>query len=262
MNKIFKSIVIFSLCIAFLFGCNIKPFAYISCDGNINIYEWKEVEEKILFRPHDTTGCCYTSASARVKYIEEDRRVYLAIVISNYDRKDFNGKETKVIVSFNESSDIIFNSDSTTEYNKNEFVVRSGYTGDETGGGVYETDIVLKDVYYEDVLTINITLVDYLSNTSQTFKIDIKSEELKEEESESVRQSEKEGEENKKTTKRKSTKTTKKETTTVLKTAVITESYGSYSENLDKSNTTIIAIGAACVVTSFGALLVAIFKKK
>ncbi len=259
MKKLIRNINIFLLFISVIFCCKIHTFAYISCDGNVNVYEWKNAENKTLFRPHDTTGCCYNSASAKVKYIEEDRRVYLAIFIDNGERKDFNGNETKAIVSFNESSDIILCSDSTSEYNKDEFVVRFGYAPDDAGGGSYETDIVLKDVPYEDVLTLNITLVDYLSNISQTFKIDIKSEELKEEESRSLAQSEKEKEENKKTTK---TKTTKKEATTILKTAVITEDYGSYSENLNKSNTAIITIGIATVITALAALLVMLFKKK
>lgn len=263
MKNTIKTVCAFLLC-AIIFLClNANFFAYISCDGNVNMYEWKSAEDITLFRPHDRTGCCYSSASAKVKYIEEDRRVYLAVFIDNGDRRDFNGKETKMIVSFNESSEIIFNSVPTAEYDKNEFVVRYGYSPDETGGGSYETDIVLKDVPYEDELTINITLVDYLSNISQTFKIDIKSEELKEEESRSVAQSEKDAENNKnnaKTTKEKTTKPKKE--TTVLKTAVITEDFVSYSESLNKSNTTIITIGAVCTVASVGALLAVLFKKK
>lgn len=260
MKKLIRNINIFLLFISVVFCYKIHTFAYISCDGNANMYEWENAEDKDLFRPHDTTGCCYSSASVKVKYIEEDRRVYLALFIENGERKDFNGNKTSVIISFNESSDIILFSDSTSTYNEDEFVVRFGYVSDEAGSGCYETDIVLKDVPYEDVITINITLTDYLSNRSQTFKTDIKSEEMKEEESRSVAQAEKD----KKTTKAKTTKvkSTKKETTTVLKTAVVTENFGSYSENLAKSNTTIIAIGACAVVTSLGALMVTLFKKK
>lgn len=265
MKKIVKYINIFLLCAIVIFSCNMNSFAYISCDGNINLYEWNNIEEKILFRPHDTTGCCYNSASAKVKYIEEDRRVYLAIFIDNGDRKDFNKNETKAIVSFNKSSDIILNTDSTAEYDKNEFVVRFGYCPDDTGGGSYEADIVLKEVDFEDILTLNITLIDYLSNKSQTFKVEIKSEELKEEEEEesrSLAEEESRDKENKKTTKKKESKTTKKETTTVVKTAIVTEDYNSYSENLDKNNKTILYIGGACVLTSLGAMLVVLFKKK
>lgn len=260
MKKTIKTVIMFSLYIAFIFCFQLNPSAYISCDGNAKLYEWKDAEEKILFRPHDKTGCCYSSSSAKIKYIEEDRRVYLALFIDNFDRKDFNGNETKVIISFNNSSDIILHTDSTSEYNEDEFVVRFGYMPDENGGGSYEADIVLKDVPYEDVLTLNITLVDYLSNVSQTFKLNIKSEELKEEESRSVAQAEKESEESKKTTKAKTTKPKKE--TTVLKTAIITEDFVSYSENINKSNTAIIITSSVCAVASLSALLVAIFKKK
>jgi len=114
-------------------------------------------------------------------------------------------------------------------------------------------------------------LKDYHGDTSQTYQLNIKSEEFKEEESESLSRAEKESEKkakeeklNKKQTyKKSSSKTTrKKETTTEFRTAVLTESYESYSQTLEKNNKSILIIGISCVATSVCAMCVALFRKK
>ncbi|MBE6784520.1 MAG: hypothetical protein E7536_10995 [Ruminococcaceae bacterium] len=274
MKHFIKKCGIFTVCFCVILCCVLNSFAYIDCDGNINAYEWKDVEQNILFERSGHSGCCYHSACVKFKYIEQDRRIYLAVFLDNSINNDFDGTDSEIIISFNDSSEVILRTDLTSDYNEDAFLVNFGYFADGAGGGTYETEIVLKELEYDNILTLNLTLKDYHGDTSQTYQLNIKSEEFKEEESESLAQAEKESEEaaeeasKNKTTKKTSAKTTKKktttekETTTEFKTAVITESYESYSRTLEKNNNSILIIGGACVVTSLCAMCIVLFKKK
>lgn len=275
MKHFIKKCGLVFVCIFIVLCFALNSFAYIECDGNINAYEWKDVEQNILFEHSGHSGCCYHSACVKFKYIEQDRRIYLAVFIDNSINNDFDGSVSEIAISFNDSSEVILRSDLTAEYNEDAFFVKYGYFSDDIGGGTYETEIVLKELEYDNILTLNLTLTDYHGDTSQTYQLNIKSEEFKEEESESIAQAEKESEKESKenasknkTTKKSSSRTTKKitttekETTTEFVTAVITESYESYSQTLEKNNNSILIIGGACVVTSLCAMCIVLFKKK
>lgn len=272
MKEHIKNCGIILICFTMVFALTINTFAYIECDGNARPYEWQDAEDKILFDRYDHTGCCYHSAHTKFRYIEEDRRVYLAVFIDNFNNEDFDGSVSDVVVSFNKSSEIVMRSDLSSDYVDSDFFLNFGYFSDGTGGGVYEAEIVLKELEYENILTLNIALRDYKGKSSQIYRIDIKSDEFKEEESESLSRAEKESEKkakeqtktktNKKQSATKKKTTTKKETTTEYKTAIITENYESYTETLEKNNNSILIIGIACVVTSVCALIIALFKKK
>lgn len=268
MKDYIKNCGIILLCFILIFAFTLNSFAYIECDGNARQYEWQEADDKVLFDRYDHTGCCYHSAHAKFKYIEEDRRVYLAVFIDNKNGDGFDGSTSEVILSFNDSSEIIMRSDLSADYNDSDFFLNFGYFSDGSGGGVYEAEIVLKELEYENILTLNIALKDYQGKSSQIYRLDIKSEEFKEEESESQSLAEKESEKkakdktNKKKNTTKKRTTTNKETTTEYKTAIITENYESYTETLEKNNNSILIIGIACVVTSLCALIIALFKKK
>ncbi|MBQ7957702.1 MAG: hypothetical protein IJ279_06660 [Clostridia bacterium] len=288
MKDCLKNCGVILICFILIFAFTINTFAYIECDGNAKPYEWKDADDNVLFDRYDISGCCYHSAHAKFKYIEEDRRVYLAVFIDNYNAEDFDGSVSEIIVSFNNSSEVVLRSDLSADYDKDAFFLNFGYFSDESGGGVYEAEIVLKELEYENILTLNVTFKDYQGNSSQMYRLNIKSEEFKEEESESLSKAEKESEKKEKeesrsrekenktkktTTKKTSTKkysskttkkktTTKKESTTEYKTAIITENYESHVETLEKSNNSILIIGIACVVLSMLAIVIALFRKK
>ncbi len=275
MKHFIKKCGLVFVCIFIVLCLALNTFAYIECDGNINAYEWKDVEQNVLFEHSGHSGCCYHSACVKFKYIEQDRRIYLAVFIDNSINNDFDGSVSEIAISFNDSSEVILRSDLTSDYNEDAFFVKYGYFSDDIGGGTYETEIVLKELEYDNILTLNLTLTDYHGDTSQTYQLSIKSEEFKEEESESIAQAEKESEKESrenasksKTTRKSSSRTTKKitttekETTTEFVTAVITESYESYSQTLEKNNNSILIIGGACVVTSLCAMCIVLFKKK
>ncbi len=259
--------------------CNIfsvNSFAYIDCDGQINIYEWEDCEQTLLFRGTNGSGNAYHSMSVNHKYIEEDRRIYLGILLENINSQTSKLPEntaSEIYLSFNNSSEIVLRSDLTAEYDENAFFVNFGYRDDSFGGSSYEIECVLKELEYDDILTLNISAKDYNGEVTQIYQIHIKSEEKKEEESLSVAESEKQSEkESKKAEKNKTTKksvrttkpkTTKKpETTTEFITARITEDYETYYEKTEKNNRSIIIIGVACVVTSVAAVCVSLFQKE
>lgn len=269
---------IFSIVILCLMLCNIfavNSFAYIDCDGQINIYEWEDCERTLLFKGTNGSGNAYHSMSVNHKYIEEDRRIYLGILLENINSQASKLPEntaSEIYISFNNSSEIVLRSDLTAEYDENAFFVNFGYRDDSFGGSSYEVECVLKELEYDDILTLNISAKDYNGETTQIYRISVKSEEKKEEESLSVAESEKEAEkESKKAQKEKTTKkprttkqkTTKKpETTTEFITARITEDYETYYEKTEKNNRSIIIIGVACVVTSVAAVCVSVFQKE
>lgn len=270
---------IFSIMILCLILCNIftlNSFAYIECDGKINIYEWEDCEQTVLFRGTNASGNAYHSFCVKHRYIEEDRRIYLGVMLENINSQSSESPEnatSEIHLSFNNSSEIVLRSDLTADYNENEFSVNFGCLSDSFGGSNYEVECVLKELEYDDVLTVNISAKDYNGEVTQIYQIYIESEEKKEEESQSVAESEKESEkEAKKSQKNKTTKksvrttkpkTTKKaETTTEFITAIITEDYETYSEKAEKNNRSIIIIGVACVVTSIAAVCVSLFQKE
>ena len=271
MKHIIKKCGFIFVCISIVLCFTLNTSAYIECDGNANTYEWKNVEQNMLFERSGHSGCCYHSACVKFKYIEQDRRIYLAVFIDNSVSNDFDGSVSEIILSFNDSSEVILRSDLTSDYNEDAFFMNFGYFSDGAGGGTYETEIVLKELEYDNILTLNIALKDYHGDTSQIYQLNIKSEEFKEEESESLSRAEKESEKKakeekqskKQTYKKSSSKTTKKkETTTEFRTAVLTESYESYSQTLEKNNKSILIIGISCVATSVCAMCVALFSKK
>lgn len=250
--------------------------AYIESDGKVNLYEWEKCDRTILFQGYDVSGSCYHSICVRYKYIELDRRIYVAVTAENGNSdlsKTPENNYTELYLSFNESSRITVCSDGKSKYDEDEFYIKYGSINDSFGGVAYEVETILKETGFNETLTMYLQMKDYENNLTQIFEIEIKSEELKEKESESIaeseKQSEKESKANAKTTKDRTTKgrttkkktTTEKETTTELKTALITEEYVPYSEELRKSNRGIIAIGAACVLTSVAAMCVSVFKK-
>lgn len=274
----FFSIVMLCLMLCNVFTAN--SFAYIECDGKINIYEWEDCEQTILFKGSNASGNAYHSMCVKHKYIEEDRRIYLGILLENINSQSSKSPEenaSEIHLSFNDSSEIVLRSDLTAEYDENAFAVNFGCVDDSFGGTNYEVECVLKELDYDEVLTVNISAGDYNSETTQTYQIHIKSEEKKEEESRSVAESEKESEKEAKknqkekttkkprTTKPKTTKpktTKEKESTTEFVTVRITEDYETYSEKTEKNNRSIIIIGVACVVTSIAAVCVSLFKKE
>lgn len=269
----FFSIVIFCFMMCNIFA--VDSFAYIECDGKINIYEWEDCEQTVLFKGSNASGNAYHSMCVKHKYIEEDRRIYLGILLENINSQSSKSPEdnvSEIHLSFNDSSEIVLRSDLTAEYDENAFSVNFGCVDDSFGGTNYEVECVLKELEYDDVLTVNISAGDYNGETTQTYQIHIKSEEKKEEESQSVAESEKESEkEAKKNQKEKTTKkprttkpktTKEKETTTEFITAQITEDYETYSEKTEKNNRSIIIIGVSCVVTSIAAVCVSLFKKE
>lgn len=267
------------LCSLMLFFCSVNSWAYIECDGKINLYEWEECEQTVLFDDAGVSGNAYHSLCVKHKYIEEDRRIYLGILMENLnselDKAPENMTNT-VYISFNNSSEIVLHSDRTAEYNEDEFFLNFDCFADSFGGCAYEMECVLKELKYDEILTMNIRVEDYNGDVSQTYQINIKSEELKEEESLSVAESEKESEKeskeaakkaekektSKKSSKTSKTKTTKpKETTTEFITAVLTEEYKAYSETVEKNNNSVLIIGIACVVTSVAAMCITLFRK-
>ena len=275
------------ICLIMVAVCTINSAAYIDCDGRLNLYEWDEYEQPVLFDRGGVSGNAYHSPVVKHKYIDSDRRVYLGISMEIMnDKIEGTPKDifNEICISFNNSSGIVLCSDMTSDFNEDEFYLDFGYFADDFGGCTYEVECVLKELEYDNILTMNIQLTDHNGDTSQIYEIKIKSEELKEEESvseaESIKESEKES---KKAEKAKTTKTTKskatkagtakarttkakttkpKETTTEFVTAVITESYQEYSEVIENNNKSTIIIGAACVVTSVAAMCVALFKKE
>lgn len=267
-------IIIFCILLCNIFTLN--SFAYIDCDGNVNMYEWEDCEQTQLFRGTNASGNVYHSMSVNHKYIEEDRRIYLGILLEDINSQTSKLPEnatSEIHLSFNNSSEIVLRSDLTSEYDENAFFVNFGYVADSFGGSSYEVECVLKELEYDDTLTLNISAEDYNGEVTQIYQISVKSEEKKEEESQSVAESEKESEkEAKKSQKNKTTKkavrttkpkTTKKpETTTEFITARITEDYETYYEKTEKNNRSIIIIGVACVVTSIAAVCVSMFQKE
>lgn len=267
-------IIIFCILLCNIFTLN--SFAYIDCDGNVNMYEWEDCEQTLLFRGTNASGNVYHSMSVNHKYIEEDRRIYLGILLEDINSQTSKLPEnatSEIHLSFNNSSEIVLRSDLTSEYDENAFFVKFGYVADSFGGSSYEVECVLKELEYDDTLTLNISAEDYNGEVTQIYQISVKSEEKKEEESQSVAESEKESEkEAKKSQKNKTTKkavrttkpkTTKKpETTTEFITARITEDYETYYEKTEKNNRSIIIIGVACVVTSIAAVCVSMFQKE
>lgn len=267
-------IIIFCILLCNIFTLN--SFAYIDCDGNVNMYEWEDCEQTLLFRGTNASGNVYHSMSVNHKYIEEDRRIYLGILLEDINSQTSKLPEnatSEIHLSFNNSSEIVLCSDLTSEYDENAFFVKFGYVADSFGGSSYEVECVLKELEYDDTLTLNISAEDYNGEVTQIYQISVKSEEKKEEESQSVAESEKESEkEAKKSQKNKTTKkavrttkpkTTKKpETTTEFITARITEDYETYYEKTEKNNRSIIIIGVACVVTSVAAVCVSMFQKE
>lgn len=258
----------------------INSAAYIECDGKLNLYEWDEYEQTVLFEDEGISGNAYHSLVVKHKYIDSDRRVYLGISMEILNKKINGNPEeafNEIYISFNDSSEIVLCSDMTADFNEDEFYLDFGYSADSFGGCTYEVECVLKELEYDNILTMNIQLADHNGDTSQVYEIKIKSEELKEEESvseaESIKEAEKESkkaakEEAKNKTTKKSSRTTKvkttkpKETTTEFVTAIITEAYEEYSKVIEKNNRSTIIIGVACVVTSVAAMCVALFKKE
>lgn len=284
-HKPVKAICLIFLCFLIVAVCTINSVAYIECDGKLNLYEWDEYEQTVLFEDMGVSGNAYHSLVVRHKYIDSDRRVYLGILTEILNSELDKAPESifnEIYISFNDSSEIVLRSDMTSDYNEDEFYLDFGYSADSFGGCTYEVECVLKELEYDNILTMNIQLADHNGDTSQVYEIKIKSEELKEEESvseaESIKEAEKESkkaakEEVKNKTTRKSSRTTKvrttkakttkkKETTTEFVTAVITEPYKEYSQVIEKNNRTTIIIGVACVVTSVAAMCVALFKKE
>ncbi len=245
-GKISKSIFSIFFCLLMVFICTVNSFAYIECDGKLNLYEWDEYEQTVLFDHGGVSGNAYHSLVVKHKYIDSDRRVYLGISMEILSDK-FNGSPedifNEIYISFNDSSEIVLCSDMTSDVNEDEFYLDFGYSADSFGGCTYEVECVLKELEYDNILTMNIQLADHNGDTSQIYEIKIKSEELKEEESvseaESIKEAEKESkkdakEESKNKTTKKAPRTTKvrtskakttkaKETTTEFVTAVITE---------------------------------------
>ncbi len=271
MKRLISFLFAFLLFPALTFPANLKASAYIESDGAINLYEWEKCDQTILFRGYEASGSCYHSICVKYRYIQLDRRIYIAVLAENGNSDLSKAPEnnyTELFLSFNNSSKINICSDGNAHYNEDDFFVKYGSKNDSFGGVAYETEIVLKETGFNETLTMYLQMKDYENNLTQIFEVKIKSEELKEKEAESVaeseNQSEKEAKANAKTTKSRTTKkktTTKKETTTELKTAIITEEYVPYSEELKKSNRGIIGIGVACVLTSVAAMCVSVFKK-
>ena len=278
-----KSICLMLICLIMVAVGTINSAAYIECDGKLNLYEWDEYEQTVLFDRGGVSGNAYHSLVVKHKYIDSDRRVYLGIsmeILSDKFEEFSEDAFNEICISFNNSSEIVLCSDMTSDYNEDEFYLDFGYFADGFGGCTYEVECVLKELEYDNILTMNIQLKDHNGDTSQIYQIKIKSEELKEEESvseaESIKEAERESKkaekESKKAEKDKTTKksarttkakTTKaKETTTEFKTAVITESYEEYSKVIEKNNNSTIIIGIACVVTSVAAMSIALFKKE
>ncbi len=279
-EKIFKVFFSILLCLLTVVICAVNAAAYIECDGKLNLYEWDEYEQTVLFDHEGISGNAYHSLVVRHKYIDSDRRVYLGISMEFLNDKIDNMSEdifNEIYISFNNSSEIVLCSDMTSDFNEDEFYLDFGYSADNFGGCTYEVECVLKELEYDNIITMNIQLADHNGDISQVYQIKIKSEELKEEESvseaESMKEAERESKEavKDKTTKKSSrttkvrttkAKTTKqKETTTEFITAIITEPYEEYSKVLEKNNRSIVIIGAACVVSSVAAMCVALFKK-
>ncbi len=252
---------------ALTFLADLKADAYIESDGAINLYEWENCDQTILFQGYETSGTCYHSICVKYRYIQLDRRIYIAVLAENGNSdlsKSPENNYTELFLSFNNSSKINICSDGNVHYNEDDFFVKYGSKNDSFGGVAYETEIVLKETGFDETLTMYLQIKDYENNLTQIFEVKIKSEELKEKESESVAESEKQSEKDAKSTKSRTTKkktTTKKETTTELETAIITEEYVPYSEELKKSNRGVIGIGVACVLTSVAAMCVSVFKK-
>lgn len=280
MKAFLKIFGIVLICLIFLFCYAFNCFALIECDGNVNAYEWEDAEQVTLFSGFGHSGCCYHSATVKFVYTEEERRVYLALFLENANSslsKVPENTESEIYVSFNSSSEIIMNSSLESEYNEDEFLLKYGYFGDSFGGGTYEAEIVLKELDFYETISADLSIRDYNGDTSQTYRILIKSEEEKESESESQAKAEKE-----KTTKNKSKKSTSKKkrsrksssrrksssktstskaSTTQYITAVLTENYESYSSTVEKNNKSILAIGVFCVVSALAAVCLSAFKK-
>ena len=279
-DKLVKTICLIFLCFIMVAVGTINSAAYIECDGKLNLYEWDEYEQTVLFEDEGISGNAYHSLVVKHKYIDSDRRVYLGISMEILNKKINGNPEeafNEIYISFNDSSEIVLCSDMTADFNEDEFYLDFGYSADSFGGCTYEVECVLKELEYDNILTMNIQLADHNGDTSQVYEIKIKSEELKEEESvseaESIKEAEKESkkaakEEAKNKTTKKSSRTTKvkttkpKETTTEFVTAIITEAYEEYSKVIEKNNRSTIIIGVACVVTSVAAMCVALFKKE
>ncbi|MBR3587943.1 MAG: hypothetical protein IKL16_00105 [Clostridia bacterium] len=275
-RKPVKAMCLIFLCFMMVAVGTINSAAYIECDGKLNLYEWDEYEQTVLFDHGGASGNAYHSLVVKHKYIDSDRRVYLGISMEILSDK-FNGNPedafNEIYISFNNSSEIILCSDMTSDFNEDEFYLDFGYSADSFGGCTYEVECVLKELEYDNILVMNIQLADHNGDTSQIYQIKIKSEELKEEESvseaESIKEAEKESKkaEKEKTTKKATcttkVKTTKpKETTTEFVTAVITEPYEEYSKVIEKNNRSTIIIGVACVVSSVAAMCAVLFKKE
>ncbi len=281
MKKYTKCFAVLLMCIVLAACLSVESFAFIDCDGVINVYEWEECEQTILFDDAGKSGNAYHSLCVKHKYIEEDRRVYLGIlmeILNSELNKTPENTANKIYLSFNNSSEIVISSDLTAEYNDDEFSLNFGYREDDFGGCIYEVECVLKALEYDEILDLNISVRDFNGKMSQIYQINIKSEEQKEEESVSAAESEKASEKEsekasrkaakEKATQKSSSKTTKarttkpKETTTEFVTAIITEEYKAYSETVKDNNRATIIIGVACVVTSVAAMCVALFKKE
>lgn len=266
MKKLISFLVAFLIFSSLTFLGDIKAFAYIESDGTVNLHEWENCDQTILFQGYEISDTCYRSIHVKYRYISLDRRIYIAVVAENGNTNLSKVPEenyTELYFSFNNSSEITICSDGNALYNKDEFFLRHGSKTDSFGSVSYEAETLLKELGYDDKLTMYVQMKDYNGNLTQLFEIEIKSEELKEKESESIaeseKQSEKDAKENAKASKKKTT--SKKETTTELETAIITEEYAPYSAELKKGNREIIVIGVTCVLTSIAAMCVSVFKK-
>ncbi len=264
-----KKILAFIFCVLIVFTVPLNTFAQINCDGWANAYEWNGVESNLLFKKGDHSGCDFITASARVKFEEESRRVYLALGLEGNGVAN-ESELNHIYVIFNDSSEIILYSDGEAEYDKNDFDVEFGYVADNYGGGTYEADFALKSIDYSDTLVMTLKIADCNGDVSQEYRLTVKSEELIEKESvfeeESKKEAEKEQSKKERTTKVKTTKTktTKAKTTkieTEYITAVITEEYKSYAENQSKNSRAVLFIGIACVVTTIAAMCVSLKSK-
>ncbi len=263
MKKVLSKSIIFLLLLTILSCCNLTASAYIKCDGHLNRYEWDDYEEIILFDSSRPFSDCYHSGSLKYKYIEEDRRVYLGITLENAEKKDDGTEDvpSEVYLSFNDSSQIILRSDLTADFEETEFFLNFGHYKSYPIGESFEIETVLKELNFEETLTIKIQFRDSSGVTSQKYSVQIKSEELRESESASV--AEKQTSKAERTTKKKSPKTTKeKETTTKLITEVISENFNDYSQTLKKSNNSVLIVSIVCVITSVSALIITLFRKK
>ncbi len=249
---------------------SLNASAHIETDGKINLYEWEKYERNILFMGYEPSGSCYHSICVRYKYVEADGRIYIAVLAENGNSditKTPEINETELYLSFDDSSVITVCSDKESEYDENEFYVLHGSHKDSFGGVAYEVEVVLKETKADEDLIMHLQMKDYDGNLTRIFDVEIVSEEMKEKESESVaeslKQSEKEAKEKEESRQYKSSKktTVKKETTTKAVTAIITEEYVPYSNELKRSNREIVAIGAVCVLTSAAVMCVSIFKK-